>query len=340
MTRSSRLSRFTTECFFAPNRVETCNGIKFGQQNINPGTDMRVVTSAKNLVTTSPGPFKEWLYWTDWTTQSIKTAHLNGSGVGIVHDTHRRPMGIVTMHHSRRPRLVSPCATNVTNPCDHICLARPGNLYTCLCHFGFELVEGVCVLTEVPSGGKAHPAPRRLDFPVMRMIYSCRSSRDCNCSWFGSVNVGDVCVCLNGQCIKTNQGDDITPVVYTHSSVHPAMQLTEQPTSTTTLAAIICAVILSIVVLIIMVFFARRYCQSWWAGALDEKNLLDDDCEQQSSKKKSRCSPSSLIGGFNNPSYENVTPSSYMVKFYKNRLTHDGPSADQPQPATPVSQTL
>ncbi|OWA55095.1 Low-density lipoprotein receptor-related protein 1 [Hypsibius exemplaris] len=252
------------------------------------------------------------LYWTDWTTQSIKTAHLNGSGAGIVHDTHRRPMGIVTMHHSRRPRLVSPCATNVTNPCDHICLARPGNLYTCLCHFGFEMVGGVCVLTEVSSGGKAHPVPRRLDFPEMRKIYSCRNSSDCNCSWFGSVNVGDVCVCLNDQCIKTNQRDDITPVVYTHSSVHPAMQLPEQPISTVTLAAIICgAVILAIAVLIIMVFFARWYCQS-----------------------------SAVIGGFNNPNYENVTPSSYMVKFYKNRLTHDGPSADRPQPANPASQTL
>jgi Low-density lipoprotein receptor repeat class B len=121
------------------------------------------------------------LYWTDWATTSISTSLVNGSSRSLIHSIQRRPMGMVAMHASRHPWSSSPCDLTVENPCDHICLARPGNLHSCLCHAGYYLVDSKdCVLAASSGGPSIHAPPRLLEFTDTPL--SCVSSKDCDCS--------------------------------------------------------------------------------------------------------------------------------------------------------------
>ena len=48
--------------------------------------------------------YKDFLYWTDWVTRAIVTAHVSGNEETLVNTTYRiRPSGIVVVHHSRQP---------------------------------------------------------------------------------------------------------------------------------------------------------------------------------------------------------------------------------------------
>jgi len=48
--------------------------------------------------------YNDTLYWTDWVTRAIVTAHVSGNEVTLLNITHQiRPSGIVVVHHSRQP---------------------------------------------------------------------------------------------------------------------------------------------------------------------------------------------------------------------------------------------
>lgn len=84
--------------------------------------------------------FENYVYWTDWRTNSVMRANKwNGSDVTTVDRTSSQPFGIQILHSSRQPREgPSPCADN-NGGCSHLCLLSISKTYKCECPHVMQL---------------------------------------------------------------------------------------------------------------------------------------------------------------------------------------------------------
>ncbi|CAH2009921.1 unnamed protein product [Acanthoscelides obtectus] len=77
--------------------------------------------------------FENYVYWTDWRTNSVVRANKwTGGDVKVIHRTLHQPFDIKVMHPSRQPDGVNPCAKN-NGGCSHLCLIHFNQTYRCDC---------------------------------------------------------------------------------------------------------------------------------------------------------------------------------------------------------------
>ncbi|KAJ8937574.1 hypothetical protein NQ318_023105 [Aromia moschata] len=78
--------------------------------------------------------FENYVYWTDWRTNSVVRANKwTGGDVRVIQRTLTQPFDIKIMHPSRQPRDVgNPCGEN-NGGCSHLCLIHLNRTYRCDC---------------------------------------------------------------------------------------------------------------------------------------------------------------------------------------------------------------
>lgn len=95
--------------------------------------------------------FENYVYWTDWRTNSVMRANKwNGSDVTAIDRTSSQPFGIQILHSSRQPREgSSPCAID-NGGCSHLCLLSISKTYKCECPHVMQLSSDnkTCVQNE------------------------------------------------------------------------------------------------------------------------------------------------------------------------------------------------
>lgn len=84
--------------------------------------------------------FENFVYWTDWRTNSVMRANKwTGADVLAIDRTSSQPFGIQILHSSRQPREgFSPCAEN-NGGCSHLCLLSVSRMYKCECPHVMQL---------------------------------------------------------------------------------------------------------------------------------------------------------------------------------------------------------
>ena len=107
------------------------------------GNNRHVVLSSRHTIKHpfSITVFEDFVYWTDWETESIHKANkLNGSNVTNVAVALYSPMGIHVYHPMRQPKSPSSCGAN-NGGCSHLCLPRPVGVerFVCACPNGVNL---------------------------------------------------------------------------------------------------------------------------------------------------------------------------------------------------------
>ncbi|KAL5015893.1 hypothetical protein ScPMuIL_005482 [Solemya velum] len=91
--------------------------------------------------------FEDTLFWTDWSTESIRSVHkFTGKGYATIALGLHSPMGIKIYHEYMQPKVKNQCGSN-NGGCEHLCLAAPKtngssshkDLYSCRCSDGYRL---------------------------------------------------------------------------------------------------------------------------------------------------------------------------------------------------------
>lgn len=114
------------------------------------GMDRRVILSDQQHVKHpfAITVFEDFLYWSDWETESIHKVNKFGSestGVANVAMNLYSPMDLHVFHKVKQPESVNRCGQN-NGGCSHICLAAPhfsgrSSRYTCQCPDGLTLAK-------------------------------------------------------------------------------------------------------------------------------------------------------------------------------------------------------
>lgn len=78
--------------------------------------------------------FENYVYWTDWRTNSVVRANKwTGGDVSVIQRTLSQPFDIQVFHSSRQPRDgPNPCGIN-NGGCSHLCLLHLNKTYRCDC---------------------------------------------------------------------------------------------------------------------------------------------------------------------------------------------------------------
>ncbi|KAH7983823.1 hypothetical protein HPB52_014598 [Rhipicephalus sanguineus] len=102
------------------------------------GKDRKVVRGAGLSSPFSIALFEDWLYWSDWGSDSLMACNRHtGTHVGLVHHGTAKATVLKVLHAVHQPSGVNRCARN---QCAHICLLNP-SAYTCACSHGYTLAE-------------------------------------------------------------------------------------------------------------------------------------------------------------------------------------------------------
>lgn len=94
--------------------------------------------------------FGNFVYWTDWRTNSVIRANKwNGGQISVIQRTLTQPFDIQILHPSRQPRVANPCGNN-NGGCSHLCLLNGNNTYKCDCPHVMRLDEDqhTCIVNE------------------------------------------------------------------------------------------------------------------------------------------------------------------------------------------------
>ncbi|KAK9679907.1 Low-density lipoprotein receptor repeat class B [Popillia japonica] len=94
--------------------------------------------------------FENYVYWTDWRTNSVVRANKwTGGDVSVIQRTLSQPFDIQVFHPSRQPRGRNPCGTN-NGGCSHLCLLHTNSTYRCDCPHVMRLHTDnrTCVVNE------------------------------------------------------------------------------------------------------------------------------------------------------------------------------------------------
>ncbi|XP_060522093.1 prolow-density lipoprotein receptor-related protein 1 isoform X3 [Cylas formicarius] len=94
--------------------------------------------------------FENYVYWTDWRTNSIVRANKwTGGNVMVIQRTLTQPFDIKIMHPSRQPSGPNPCKEN-NGGCSHLCLLHLNQTYRCDCPHIMRLGNDsrTCVINE------------------------------------------------------------------------------------------------------------------------------------------------------------------------------------------------
>ncbi|XP_050504790.1 prolow-density lipoprotein receptor-related protein 1 isoform X2 [Diabrotica virgifera virgifera] len=95
--------------------------------------------------------FENFVYWTDWRTNSVFRANkFTGGDVRVIQRTLSQPFDIKILHPSRQPTDgVNPCGTN-NGGCSHLCLIHFNKTYKCDCPHIMRLSEDnkTCVVND------------------------------------------------------------------------------------------------------------------------------------------------------------------------------------------------
>uniref|UniRef100_A0A646QCG5 Sortilin-related receptor n=1 Tax=Hemiscolopendra marginata TaxID=943146 RepID=A0A646QCG5_9MYRI len=86
------------------------------------------------------GIHKEWMYWDDWTQQSIMVADkLSGTGYKTIASGLRGVMDLKI--YNRHMQLGENLCHPSKSTCTHLCMMRPNNVSVCLCPDGFGITQ-------------------------------------------------------------------------------------------------------------------------------------------------------------------------------------------------------
>nr|XP_008195317.2 PREDICTED: LOW QUALITY PROTEIN: prolow-density lipoprotein receptor-related protein 1 [Tribolium castaneum] len=95
--------------------------------------------------------FENYVYWTDWRTNSVVRANkFTGGDVAVIQRTLTQPFDIQIMHPARQPRDgPNPCGVN-NGGCSHLCLLHTNRTYRCDCPHVMRLSADnkTCVVNE------------------------------------------------------------------------------------------------------------------------------------------------------------------------------------------------
>lgn len=95
--------------------------------------------------------FENYVYWTDWRTNSVVRANkFTGGDVRVIQRTLSQPFDIKILHPSRQPRDgINPCGGN-NGGCSHLCLIHLNHTYKCDCPHIMRLSKDnkTCVVNE------------------------------------------------------------------------------------------------------------------------------------------------------------------------------------------------
>ncbi|KAL3173291.1 hypothetical protein MRX96_012415 [Rhipicephalus microplus] len=94
------------------------------------GKDRKLVRGAGLSSPFSIALFEDWLYWSDWGSDSLMACNrYTGTHVGLVHHGTAKATVLKVLHAVHQPSGVNRCARN---QCAHICLLKPQCIYLCL----------------------------------------------------------------------------------------------------------------------------------------------------------------------------------------------------------------
>ena len=106
------------------------------------GSDIREILRGHELLTHpfSITLFGNYVYWTDWRTNSVIRANKwNGTEVKVVQRALNQPFDVQMYHPSRQPvtvgnvTITSPCSGPENGGCSHLCLISFNNTFQCQC---------------------------------------------------------------------------------------------------------------------------------------------------------------------------------------------------------------
>ncbi|KAL0269033.1 UNVERIFIED_CONTAM: hypothetical protein PYX00_010774 [Menopon gallinae] len=113
------------------------------------GSDRREIISDNLSHTFGLSLLGDYLYWTDWSQRSIdRVNRFTSNDRQLIADQVANIMGVKAVRLGDY-KGTNPCAQD-NGGCNHLCLNRPGNNYTCACHLDYELESNLktCVLAE------------------------------------------------------------------------------------------------------------------------------------------------------------------------------------------------
>ncbi|XP_035230565.1 low-density lipoprotein receptor-related protein 8-like [Stegodyphus dumicola] len=123
------------------------------------GSNQRVILSSVRDVKHpfSLDVFEDWLYWTDWESESIyKAEKFSGQNVQSVVNGVSSPMGLRVYHSYKQPKGPNHCMPN-NGGCSHLCLPSPkvtegSAKFTCACPDGLVMADDMlhCIADELP----------------------------------------------------------------------------------------------------------------------------------------------------------------------------------------------
>ncbi len=103
-----------------------------------------------------------FIYWTDWTTNSIHRAekYRGSNTVALVQSLPQRPMDLHVFSEQRQKCNYNPCSV-YNGGCSHICsIAPPGNTTECRCPYGMRLRlsndDRMCTPIQMPRCNSTH----------------------------------------------------------------------------------------------------------------------------------------------------------------------------------------
>ena len=115
------------------------------------GSDYREILRGHELLTHpfSISIFGNYVYWTDWRTNSVTRANKwNGTEVKVIQRAMTQPFDVKIYHPSRQPtatpesgNVTSPCSLDSNGGCSHLCLISANNKYNCRCPHVMKLSD-------------------------------------------------------------------------------------------------------------------------------------------------------------------------------------------------------
>lgn len=135
----------TRRIYFADSKldyIDFCNYDGTGRQQV-------LAQSHYLLHPHSLSIFEDNVFWTDRQLNRVLSAHkFRGNNESVVSHLVSQPLSIHVHHPVLQPAENNPCASN---PCDHLCVLKHPQGYTCLCRPGYKLASGgKCNQEETP----------------------------------------------------------------------------------------------------------------------------------------------------------------------------------------------
>lgn len=164
---------FSDKLYFADAHLDYIEYCDFDGHNRH-----QVLSGAKVPHVFALSVFDDNLYWTDWNTKALLTAHkYTGEHFQVLRNTSHRPYDLHVYHPLKQVAYPNPCEPNNGN-CSHLCLLSATRNFTCACPNNFRLLDDnrTCI-ANCTAGQHRCGAPDDKCIPI---YWTCDGEQDCS----------------------------------------------------------------------------------------------------------------------------------------------------------------